>query len=335
MTGMSAKSLVLTVVGAACVAAAGAGGFLALRLNSADQAPADNTQAVTPAASQTADRAPASTAAGASVAVAPARTSAKPLTSDARPVERTPVPVPAIPASQTPAARPAAALPADEPSEIPPAQTTPPPPVLPPVDATPPTPLPVLGVPPPAAEPPPDEPEFDQVTVKEDSVIGIRLDSAISTETAQVEDTVTAHVSRDLTVDGRTAIPTGAQLEGTVTFVARGGRLKDRARLGIRFTTLILADHTRVPIDTDTIFRDGESPTGEATSKIGASAVVGAILGTVIGGRRGAIIGGTAGAAGGTAAVMAGGPKDALLPAGAPLTVRLTSPVTLLIARQN
>jgi hypothetical protein len=185
---------------------------------------------------------------------------------------------------------------------------------------------------PPAKEP--EKPKFEEVIVKTDSVIGIRLDSAISSETAKVEDRVTARVSRDVTVNDRVAIPAGARLEGNVTLVERGGKFKERARLGIRFTTLVLADGTtRLPIQTETIFRDGDSPTTEATSKIGAGAAVGAILGAVIGGKKGAAIGAAAGGGGGTAAVMAGGRNAATLPAGTPLTVSLTGPVTVLIER--
>jgi hypothetical protein len=148
-----------------------------------------------------------------------------------------------------------------------------------------------------------------------------------------VEDPISAIITRDVTVDGVTAIPTGARLEGHVSVVERGGRFRERARIGIRFTTLVLDDKTRVRIDTDAIYRDGESPTGEATSKIGASAVVGSILGAVIGGRKGAAIGGAAGAAGGSAAVAAGGRNAATITAGAALTVRFTSALTLQVER--
>ena len=163
-------------------------------------------------------------------------------------------------------------------------------------------------------------------------MIGIRIDAPISSETARVEDKVTARVSRDLVVDGRTAIPAGSRLEGTVTAVDPGGKFRERARLGIRFSTLIIGE-TRSAIQTDTIFREGESPAKESTAKVGASAVVGAILGAMVGGKKGAVIGGSAGAAGGTAAVMAGDRQEVLLAAGTPLTVRLSSPVTILIER--
>jgi hypothetical protein len=167
------------------------------------------------------------------------------------------------------------------------------------------------------------------------SVIGIRMESAVSSETAHVEDRVTARVTRDVKVEGRTAIPAGARLDGTVTLVERGGKLRDRARIGVRFDTLVLGDTDKIAIQTETIFRDGEPPSNEATSKIGASAVIGSILGAVIGGKRGAAIGSAAGAAGGTAAVMAGSRNEASIPSGSPLTVRLTSEVSVLVGHQD
>lgn len=209
-----------------------------------------------------------------------------------------------------------------------------------PIDATP-TPAEVDMAPPaPASSEPmaaaiaPPVPEYDELTVRADSVIGIRLDGAVSSETARVEDRVTARVTRDVMVDGRVAVPSGSTLEGVVSTVQRGGRFKERARLGVRFTSVLMADNRRVPIQTETIYRLGDAPTGEASAKIGGAAVVGAILGSVIGGKKGAAIGSTAGAAGGTAAVMAGDVNSAVIPAGSPLTVRLTAPATVLVDHQ-
>jgi hypothetical protein len=89
----------------------------------------------------------------------------------------------------------------------------------------------------------------------------------------------------------------------------------------------------RVPIHTETLYRDGVSATGSTVAKVGTGAAAGTILGAMLGGKRGAIIGAGVGAAGGTAAVMAGDTKDAVLESGTPLTVRLNSPVTLTIER--
>ena len=178
------------------------------------------------------------------------------------------------------------------------------------------------------------KPRFEEVTVKQDSVVGIQIDQSVSSETAHVEDRITAKVTRDVTVDGRTAIAAGTKLEGVVSLVERGGKFRERAKVGIRFNTLILPDGLRVPIQTDAILREGDSPAGEASAKIGGSAVAGAIVGGLIGGKRGAAIGTAAAAAGGTAVVAAGGRNAAVIQSGAPLTVRLTAPVTITIERE-
>jgi hypothetical protein len=217
---------------------------------------------------------------------------------------------------------------------------TPPPPVTEPPAATPTSVVadPPRYVPDPpvtAAATAPDPPrlEFEELTVAKHSVIGIRLDAPVSTRTARVEDRVSATVSRDVTVSGRTAIAAGVRLEGTVVVVERGGRFKNRPRLGLQFDRMILSDGTRVSIKTDTIYREGDPPEADATAKVGAGAIAGAILGAVIGGKKGAAIGTAAGAVGGAATVMHGDPGETSLAAGAPLTVRLTEDVTMTISR--
>jgi hypothetical protein len=175
----------------------------------------------------------------------------------------------------------------------------------------------------------PPQKTFEELVVSADSVIGLQTENRITSETARVEDRVEARVTRDVKVGDRVAIPAGAKAIGSVMQVERGGKFKERARLGIRFHTLVLADGTRVPISTETIYRDGEAPGNSTAAKVGGAAVGGAILGAILGGAKGAVIGSTAGAGAGTAAVMAGDRNAATLPAGTPMTVRLLSPVTV------
>jgi len=173
--------------------------------------------------------------------------------------------------------------------------------------------------------------QLEDVVVPADSVIGLQIETSVSSETARIEDRVDARVTRDVTVDGRVAIPAGARLRGAVTLVDRGGKVRDRSRLGVRFHTLVLADGTTMTIQTDALYREGDSPAQASAAKIGGAAIGGAILGAIMGGARGAVIGGTTGAAGGTAAVMAGSRKPAALPAGTSVTVRVLSPVTVTV----
>jgi hypothetical protein len=177
------------------------------------------------------------------------------------------------------------------------------------------------------------DPVVEQLVVTADSVIGLQMETSHTTELARLEDRAEARVTRDVTVGDRTAIPAGARMIGSVTLVEKGGKVRERARLGVRFHTLVLADGTTVPLQTEMIFREGESPSKESAAKIGGAAVGGAILGAIFGGAKGAVIGGSTGAAGGTAVVMAGDRKPAMLNAGTGLTVRLSAPVSVMVER--
>ena len=303
---------------ALCMAAAGFGAYLALRPQ----------QAAVPAPVTTSTEATAPDMASAPGAVVSRETEAA-RTPSAAPSKPTSTAaqasgvnaggtVAALPASQTPAA-------AERPVETVNA-------AVPPEAAPVPPPVPEPVVP---QEPPPPQKRFDELVVSADSVIGLRIESTVSSEVAKIEDPVEARVTRDVRVGSEIAIPAGSRVLGSVMQVERGGKVKGAARIGVRFHTLVLADHTRLPMQTEAIFREGKSPGNESAAKVGGAAVGGAILGAIIGGGKGAAIGGSVGAAGGTAAVMAGGRNPAILASGTSLTVRLSQPVTIVVEREE
>jgi type IV secretory pathway VirB10-like protein len=185
----------------------------------------------------------------------------------------------------------------------------------------------------PVEQPKWQEPQVDELIVSADSVIGLQLKNTVSSETSQVEDRVEAQVVRDVAVGGRVAIPAGSRVLGAVTVVERGGKVRDRARLGVRFHTLVLGDGTTLQLQTDTVYRDGDSPSGSSAAKMGGAAIGGAIVGAILGGGKGAVIGGATGAAGGTAAVMAGSRRPATMASGSTVTVRVLSPVAVTVER--
>lgn len=325
----SPRILLLSALGAGCLVASGVGGYVAMRSTppAAASSEASGTRpepAVTVAAPVEAPPLAVSrpVTGRERLSFEPARAesvSARPPSTGTR-----------VPASSPTVAEPPARRTETTPDAAVARESASPVPAEPTLPSSPPPPVASVST---IASPVPEVPAPREVTVPRDAVIGIRLESTVSSETAAVEDRVRAEVTRDVRVDDEVVIPAGAQLEGTVTLVERGGRFKDRARIGVQFTTLVI-DDARLPIRTEAIYRDGEAPTKEATSKIGASAVVGTILGAVIGGKKGAAIGGTAGAAGGTAAVMASGRNDASIAKGAALTVRLTESVSLGVTRE-
>ena len=174
---------------------------------------------------------------------------------------------------------------------------------------------------------------LEELVLSADSVIGLQVDTPISTDTAEVEDDVEARVTRDVMVSDRVAIPAGTRVLGSVVLVERAGQIKGASRLGVRFHTVVLDSLVEVPVVTETVYREGEGRGSKSAAKIGGAAVGGAILGAIFGGGRGAAIGGAAGAAGGTAAAMAGDGEAATLVAGATLTVRLSRPATVTVGR--
>lgn len=178
------------------------------------------------------------------------------------------------------------------------------------------------------------EPLLEQLVIPSSSVIGLRVETPLSTERTRVEDRVDARVTRDVLADGRVAVPAGTRAVGSVVLVEPGGKMRDRARLGVRFHTLILDDGTELPVTTEAIYREGESPSTESTRKIGGAAIGGAILGAIIGGKKGAIVGSATGAAGGAAVVMAGDRNAATLPAGSIVTIRLAAPVEVEVEKR-
>jgi len=326
------RSLMVALLAAGCVTAAAGGSYLAVRQNAASASVPD---AVVPAQPASTPGVPVHETEGvieaprAEPPAAPAlepETPAAPPARDKRP-RQAPAPKraarpPVMRASEravpVDAARPAAA---DTPVTAVPAPETP---------SRAANTVPVPEYP---AAPQPAEPVMEEVVIPASAVIGLEIETTVSSERARVEDRVDARVTRDVFAGGRLVLPAGSRVTGAVMLVERGGKVKERARLGVRFHTVALANGRQVPLRTEPIYRDGESPTAESSRKIGGAAIGGAVLGAILGGGKGAIAGATAGAAGGTAAVMSGGRNPAVLAAGTIVTVKLVSPAYVDVER--
>ena len=317
---MLSKPAGLAVVIAAFMTAAAGGAYFALR-----QQPASDTLAATAPATAEAAQSPAAPEPATSPAAVPHATSTLPAASAPEATSVAPSAAPLVkrrPVSRTPAT-PAQRPEPPQPAALPTVNESAPAASPPDQEAAPVT----------AVEPPSQQARFEEITIPSDTVIGVQVDTTVSSERARVEDRVEGRVTRDVAVGGRVAVPAGTKMIGSVTLVERGGKMKDRARIAVRFHTAQLADGSRIALQTTAIMREGDSPSRETAAKVGGAAVGGAILGAILGGGKGAVIGGTAGAAGGTAVVMAGDRNAATLPAGTTATVRLMSDVTVTVER--
>jgi hypothetical protein len=345
---MVSNKLAFTALGAACIIAASAGGYVALRQNA-------TSTATTAQATEAAAAGPAeSVSSQAAVPASPSERSAQEpetLVSRTLPAEN---PVATVPAPSKPATPIATATPkrAAKPEPVLASRTNAPAPSDRPwsnaaASAPAPPPAQVLQASPEPAAPPlrpgetvivaqettplpePAQKSYEELVVSADSVIGLQSETSVSSERARVEDRVEARVTRDVRVGNRVAISAGSRAIGVVSQVERGGKFKEHARLAIRFQTVVLADGTRLPISTDAVIREGAAPSDESAKKIGGGAVAGTILGAILGGAKGAAIGGMAGAGAGAGVVAAGDRTAATLHAGEPITIRLLSPVTI------
>jgi hypothetical protein len=199
--------------------------------------------------------------------------------------------------------------------------------------AVPPQPEPAPAEPAPAVNVPPDPPVFApppaQVTLRSGILLSARTVEGLSSERNQIGDTFTATLEQPLSVDGWVIAERGARLEGKIVQSQRAGRVKGLSNLAIELTQLVTSDGQRIPIQTETFEKRGESSTGQDAAKVGAVAAIGAAIGAIAGGGKGAGIGAAAGGAAGAGDVMLTRGKPAVLPAETHINFRLRNSVTI------
>jgi len=152
--------------------------------------------------------------------------------------------------------------------------------------------------------------------------IDVRLQTELTSDTAQVEDRFEASTVVDLYDGDRVLIPAGSTMRGIVTSVNRASRTDRKGSLTVSFNQVTVRgrSYSMRGSVTDTI--ESEGIRGEA-ARIGAGSAVGAVIGGIIGGVKGALLGVLIGG-GGTMVATEG--KDVHVPAGTILRVRMDTP---------
>ena len=175
-------------------------------------------------------------------------------------------------------------------------------------------------------------PAFREVTIPSGTVLAVELQNAVSSDGSKVEDRVRASLRRAVTVEGKEALPAGTAVTGHVTGAERAARVKGRAFVSFRFTSIDPpGDAAQLAIRSEVITRLAPATKKQDAAKIGGGAVGGAIIGGILGGGDGAAKGAAIGGAAGTGVVLSTRGKEVRLGPGADLTVRLTAPVILRI----
>jgi hypothetical protein len=173
-----------------------------------------------------------------------------------------------------------------------------------------------------------------------DTVIGLRMDTYLSSKNAHVGDKFSATVTIPVYVDGQVAIPSGATISGRVTQVTPAKRMNKSGVIAIEFDEITLPNglstqivgvltsddpETQKQIDDENRVSGGKGK--DATVFVGGSGILGAILGGVSGGGKGAAVGGAVGAGVGVAAVLLSKGEEATVPVGTEFGIRLKQPL--------
>jgi len=164
--------------------------------------------------------------------------------------------------------------------------------------------------------------------------VDVAANDTISSRTAKVGDTFTAHVVEDVkNAQGQVVIPAGATVNGSITAVKPAPNPHTPGTLTVAITSVTVHGNSypiEASVDSIETTHKGRGVTGGDAAKVGAGAAAGAILGRVIGGNsKGTIIGGVVGGIAGAGVATQTKDSDIVLPKGAHIIIRLTKELSV------
>jgi len=172
-----------------------------------------------------------------------------------------------------------------------------------------------------------------EVTLPAGTILPVTLDTSVGSDISRVEQRVQGHLRQPIVRNGVEVVPAGAAVSGYVTSARRPGRVKGRGYIAMRFNQIAVPGEGNTRISTAAVSRMAPATKGKDAIEILAPAAGGAVVGRIVGGKKGAAEGALIGGGAGTAYVLSTRGKEVRLTQGAPLSVRLTAPVTLHAAR--
>ena len=167
------------------------------------------------------------------------------------------------------------------------------------------------------------------LTIPAGTVLSVRINEYLSSDTNQVGDRVTATLQQPVVVDGYVVARRGQMLVGQVEAAEKAGRIKGTSQLGIELTDMTVADGQSRPILTELWKGSGGTSHGADAATIGGTTALGAAIGSIADWGRGAAIGAGAGAAAGIGAVLLTRGRPTVILPETWLTFRLKEPVTV------
>src|SRR5262245_17410688 len=146
------------------------------------------------------------------------------------------------------------------------------------------------------SNPAPSAPASSSVDVPAGTAIAVTMNTAITSETAQIGDAWTGTVKEPLIIGTSAPIPAGSMVHGVVRGV-KPAEKGDRALLVLAITSVEVNGQSQ-SLDATADSLIAGSTRARNVGAVAGGTAAGAILGKVIGGNKGAVIGGVLGGAG-------------------------------------
>jgi hypothetical protein len=181
------------------------------------------------------------------------------------------------------------------------------------------------------AQPMPAEPKkvkAEPIIVPAGTTLTVRLAQAVGSKISQSGQSFSGTLANSIVIGGKTAIPAGTTVTGTVTDAKPLGRFAGGASLTLQLTSVNLNGTDRA-IQTSAATQTAKGKGKRTAVLAGGGAALGALIGGLAGGGKGAAIGAVAGGGAGTGGAAFTGNKDIVLPAESALSFALTQPLEI------
>jgi len=129
------------------------------------------------------------------------------------------------------------------------------------------------------------KPKPKPIVVPAGTILTVRLQEALSSKTNSQGDPFNATLAQPLVVGGKSVVPAGSSVSGTVTEAHKAGRFKGGATLDIALNTIAIGSHT-YQISTLTMSQTSKGKGKRTAVMAGGGAGVGALIGGLASWRR-------------------------------------------------
>ena len=175
---------------------------------------------------------------------------------------------------------------------------------------------------------PVEEPKPQPMVIPAGTVLVITTSQALSSKTSHAGQAFLGTLAQPVSVGGRTALPKGATVSGTVVTAKTKGKVKGKGELALELTSVStrgLTYHIKTNVLSSTVKGKGK----RTAATTGGGAAGGALIGGLAGGGAGAGIGALVGATAGFVGGAFTGNKQIEIPAESALRFTLAAPLTL------